>query len=332
MLALSLTGECDVAVLDVAPAPQPAPGELRIAVRGLGLCGSDLSRYLGHRGVPRLPWVVGHEAFGTVTAVGDGVDPSRVGETVVIEPIIGCGECLRCTGGMSAICESRRVLGMTEAGAGSEHYTLPASHAHTVPAEWPLAVLGCIEPLAVAAKAVELADVREGDSVLIIGGGAQGVFVGKLLQARGIRVELSEIQPEKAAFVADLGIGPRSAPDSRYSRVFEASGSAGGWKSALAAVEPGGAIVLVGMGSAPLEFTSEDLVLRQVRVLSSYVYDHPTGFERAINAVRDGAIDVAPVVSAVVPVAEASRAYESALTAPGKVVISFEEWSRDADE
>lgn len=325
MKAIALTGEQAAGVIDVPFGSSPGLGEVTIRMRGLGLCGSDLSRYLAHRAVPSYPWVIGHEGFGTITAVGRGVDAARIGETVVIEPIIGCGGCHRCADGDSALCDDRRVLGMTEPGVGSEYVVLPSEHVHAVPSTWSSAVLGSIEPLAVATKAVERAEVSAAHDVLVVGGGAQGILIAMLLEASGVRVEIAEIDERTRTFVAERGLR-LAGGSSVYDRVFEASGSAGGFATGLRAVAPGGAIMLVGMGAAPLQFTSEDLVLRQVRILTSYVYDHPHGFRAAIDAVASGAINPEQIVSAVVGATDVQSGYETALGEPGKVVLDFEEW------
>ncbi|AWB90153.1 zinc-dependent alcohol dehydrogenase [Salinibacterium hongtaonis] len=325
MKAIALTATERAGVIDVDSEVAAGDGEVVIRMRGLGLCGSDLSRFLGHRAVPQHPWVIGHEGFGTIIAVGDNVDPSRVGETVVVEPIIGCGHCRQCTRGSSSLCGERRVLGMTEAGIGAELVALPSSHVHVVPVDWSPSIMGCVEPLAVAVKAVEMARVADDADVLIVGGGAQGIFIAMILQGRGIRVTVAEISTEKASFVASLGI-PLASEGGAHDWVFEASGSAGGWRRALGSVAPGGAIVLVGMGAAPIEFTSEDLVLRQVRILTSYVYDHPGGFHSAIEAITSGAVDPTRVVSAVIDAEDVQAGYRHALESAGKVVLSFENW------
>ena len=80
-------------VVDEVPDPAPGPGEVRIVVGGVGLCGSDLSVFSGRWSVPATPWVMGHEAFGTIDAVGDGVRADRIGETVVVEPNVACFTC-----------------------------------------------------------------------------------------------------------------------------------------------------------------------------------------------------------------------------------------------
>lgn len=327
MKALSLIGPRAVGVTDVDPVRRPGDGEVLVRMHGLGLCGSDLSRFLGHRAVPSFPWTIGHEGFGAIVEAGHGVDASRIGQTVVIEPIIGCGTCALCRGGSSSLCARRRVLGMTEPGVAREYIVLPASHVHAAPAGWSARQLGCVEPLAVATKAVERSRVAADARVLIIGGGAQGLFIAMLLRARTAHVALSEINADKAEFAASLGIELAGPERTENDVVFEASGSAGGWRSALAAVAPGGTIMIVGMGTAPLDATSEDLVLRQISVLTSYVYDHPHDFPKALEAIATGAVDASAVVSNLVEVAHAQAAHELALGSAGKVVLSFADWN-----
>ena len=101
---------------DVAE-PEPGPDEVRIAVGGVGLCGSDLSVFSGKWTAPTYPWIQGHEAFGRIDAVGDGVSTDRVGEIVVIEPNIPCLDCPQCARGVTSACVRRLSIGMNRAGA-----------------------------------------------------------------------------------------------------------------------------------------------------------------------------------------------------------------------
>ncbi|WP_210454887.1 alcohol dehydrogenase catalytic domain-containing protein, partial [Pantoea ananatis] len=86
-------------VIEDRPLPEPAAGEVRVNVKLAGICGSDSHIYRGHNPFARYPRVIGHEFFGEIDAVGEGVDPARVGERVSVDPVISCGHCYPCSVG-----------------------------------------------------------------------------------------------------------------------------------------------------------------------------------------------------------------------------------------
>lgn len=99
-------------IIDEVADPAPGLGEVLVAVGGVGICGSDVSVFRGTWTAPTYPWVMGHEAFGHVEAVGDGVPRERIGERVVIEPNLPCRQCEPCRSGRSSGCRQRQSIGM----------------------------------------------------------------------------------------------------------------------------------------------------------------------------------------------------------------------------
>lgn len=122
MKAIVCTGPRQVHVADDVPEPECGPGEVVVRVQGVGLCGSDLSVYDGHRELPRLPWVMGHEGGGEIVAVGSGVRDRRVGDRVVIEPNWACLDCPACRAGLTSDCPNRRIVGMNSPGILAEDW------------------------------------------------------------------------------------------------------------------------------------------------------------------------------------------------------------------
>ncbi|MFD0533344.1 alcohol dehydrogenase catalytic domain-containing protein [Actinomadura luteofluorescens] len=109
MKAVALVAPETVEVVDDRPEPACGPDDVVVAVHGVGLCGSDLAVVSGHRPVPALPWVLGHEAFGVVVAAGDRVADRYPGQRVVVEPNYPCLRCAPCRSGATAGCRSRRA-------------------------------------------------------------------------------------------------------------------------------------------------------------------------------------------------------------------------------
>ena len=205
-------------VLDDVPSPTPGPDEVRIDVVGVGLCGSDLSVFRGAWDVPTYPWIMGHEAFGTIEAVGQAVPSTRLGETVVIEPNAICGTCEPCRRGRTSACKQRQSMGMNRPGSLAEQVVVPTQHAWRV-STGTAEDLVCVEPLTVVETALRRLRAPVPASVLVVGVGAQGSLMCLALQRRGAEVVVADVNPERTAFA--VGLGAVALEDAGTERRFD---------------------------------------------------------------------------------------------------------------
>ena len=162
------------------PDPKPGAGDVLVAVRSVGVCGSDLHYYLrgciGSQVVKEFPFVLGHEAAGEVVAVGPEVRKLRPGDRVAVEPGIPCGECEPCVTGRYNLCRDVRFLGTPPIhGAYCEYLAVPERYAHPLPPELSYDEGAMIEPLAIGLFASDLAAIQPGYSVAILGAGSIGL-------------------------------------------------------------------------------------------------------------------------------------------------------------
>jgi len=169
------------------PDPQVGDGDVLIRVKACGICGSDVSFYLGHR-IAKYPWLLGHETVGRVVAVGDHVTKLAVGERVVVEPNYPCGQCSFCRSGRGAICPNKASLGVSVPGCFADYFVAPAEFVWPVPAEISDADAVAIEPLAVSLHALLMSDARLGDTVVVIGCGTVGLLLIQVAVAQGVHV------------------------------------------------------------------------------------------------------------------------------------------------
>lgn len=162
-------------VIEERSAPQPLPGEVRIRVTCAGICGSDVHIYRGHNPFAQYPRVIGHEFFGLIDAVGEGVEKSRIGERVVGDPVVSCGHCYPCAVGRPNVCAELQVIGVHRDGGFSEYVTLPAKNAHVVPDSIPDNEATMVEPFTIAANICSQMKPGPLDTVLIYGAGPMGL-------------------------------------------------------------------------------------------------------------------------------------------------------------
>ncbi|GJH58277.1 hypothetical protein ECZC10_16990 [Escherichia coli] len=136
--------------------PTPSAGEVRVKVKLAGICGSDSHIYRGHNPFAKYPRVIGHEFFGVIDAVGEGVESARVGERVAVDPVVSCGHCYPCSIGKPNVCTTLAVLGVHADGGFSEYAVVPAKNAWKIPEAVADQYAVMIEPFTIAANVYEV--------------------------------------------------------------------------------------------------------------------------------------------------------------------------------
>ncbi len=268
-------------VVHDAPAPRPVDGEILIAVELAGVCGSDVSLFLGHRPGP-YPFIMGHEAIGRVVEPGaSGLEPGR---RVVIEPNFPCGRCAICQDGHGNVCPEKRSLGVNVPGAFADVVAVPSEFVHPVPASIaPVDAVG-LEPLAVAIHALGVGQIQAGDAIVVIGCGSEGLLLTQAAAAMGARVLAVDVRAGQLTVAARVGaaqtlavqpgedlerLGAQIMRESPPKVVFECAGAAPAATLALHAASPGGTIVLVGLADTPIPLVPLVFVRRGLRLLGS---------------------------------------------------------------
>lgn len=299
--------------------PSPDAGEVKVRVTGVGLCGSDLSVFDGRWRAPSYPWIMGHEAFGVIDAVGAGVPVQRVGETVVIEPNIPCFVCVQCVRGQTSACMSRESVGMNRPGALAEKLVVPAKFAWPSP-DVDETDLVCVEPSAVAIAGLRRVGEPLPERALVVGVGALGLIVTLVLQERGLEARAHDINPDRLELAADLGAGP-AKDEERFELVVDTVGSPASIAGGLAKLAPGGRLLCLGLDNRPLELDAQTLVRGQVTLQGSLTYDHPRDFAAALDLISSDRLRPGRAVTDEYLLADAQTAFETAARARGKTWI-----------
>ena len=318
-----LSGPGQLEVVD-RPTPVCEPDEVLIKVEAVGICGSDGAMYAGHWIFP-LPFVIGHEGFGRVVAVGSAVRDRAVGSLVVVEPNIVCGDCAFCRKGLSSLCPQKRSIGVGSDGLCAEFARVPAEFAWPLPDSISPEDAVCVEPLAVAVAAIREARPQPGSRVTVFGAGAQGLLLTIALAAQGTAPHVVDPQPERLAIARELGAGSTSveAPDGPASDyVFETSGVPAAVSAAITTAGPDATVVLVGLGHQSATLDAARVVRQRLRIQGSLIYQHPIDFISTIDLVTSGALQPGVVLRHAFPLEEADRAMRTAPTLPGKSWIT----------
>ncbi len=330
MKAAVLLGPNQVEVRDVE-VPTLADSEVMIRPVRAGVCGSDVSLYVGHRQPPYFPFIIGHEVVGRVAAVAPGVTKVAVGQRVVVEPNYTCGTCRFCRAGRGNICPNKKSTGVSVPGIFAEFAAVPAEFTWPVPDTISDADAASIEPLAVSLHALLQSGAGAGDTVAVVGCGVVGLLLIHVAVARGVRVLAHDRFPEKLEMAARLGATVADTNDAagfwlreNVSTVFECAGVASTTELSIGAAPRGSAVMLLGLSTAPASFVPLRLVREGIRIEPSLIYSHPGDFTLAIELVSGGTLAPATIVTDTLPFESIGRALDLASTGKsGKVHVAF---------
>lgn len=216
------------------PVPSLGPGDILLRVAAAGICHSDIRVFRGEKKA-RLGVIPGHETAGVIADMGQEVDGFKVGDPVVICPILACGKCFFCQRGFRNRCLSRVTLGYEEDGGLAEYMLVPSrlielGHVLPVPAGLPLELASLTEPAACVLNSLEICRLQPGGSLLVVGAGPMGLLHLIMARALGIaKVLVSDLSQERLAFArrlgADAALDPRQ--DDLHGQVMEATGGLG---------------------------------------------------------------------------------------------------------
>ncbi|MCY0878414.1 MAG: alcohol dehydrogenase catalytic domain-containing protein [Firmicutes bacterium] len=281
MKAAVLMAPHDIQIVERPEPKTVPPGYVRIRVKAVGICGSEIHYYesgrIGEHILSR-PMVIGHEIGGLVEEVGEGVDTTfQRGTVVSLEPGVPCGQCSFCRQGEYNFCPQMQFFATPPVdGAMQDVIVHPA--AYTFPAD-PLSVeeAALAEPLAVGVYAARQLNIQAGDSVLVVGGGPVGLLSALAAESQGAMVTVAEINNARRKLGQQMGFSvvlpEELSVGDGYDHVLECSGSQGGLGLAFGRVKTHGQIAVIGLGDTrEMQINALTIALRGLRVYGIYRY------------------------------------------------------------
>lgn len=279
------------------PRPIVLPGEEEISIQVAGVCGSDISGFLGHSALRRPPLVLGHEL------VGRRLD----GRRVVANPLVSCGRCQACISGSQNLCETWKLLGLgTTPGTFAEYVALPATQIYDVPDSLSVEQAILAEPLANIVHMFRIASPQPFFRFAIVGAGTMGALALLAAVRIGAREILAvDLNEQRLATMKTLGatavlnVSGTDASEAQriagsgFDIVLDASGSAPARQMAFDLCRPGGQVVLLGMGTQRSELNFVASIRKEHRVVMSFAYT-PVDFRRSLDLLIAGEINLTP--------------------------------------
>jgi L-iditol 2-dehydrogenase len=327
MKALLLSEYSHLELTDL-PRPEIGGGEVLVRVAACGICGSDVHGYDGSSGRRIPPIVMGHEAAGTVAAVGAEVTGYKPGDRVTFDSTVYCGECGFCRRGEANLCDNRQVIGVScgdyrRHGAFAEYVTVPARILYHLPDDFEFSQAAMLEAVSVALHAVRVSAARRGDSALVIGAGMIGLLTLQAARAAGCNpVYIADVDATRLELARQLGAdGTLHCSGAELVREvlkrtggqgvdvsYEAVGRNETVTAAIEATRRGGTVTLVGNIQPEVTLPLQKVVSRQLRLQGSCA--SAGEYPQAIEMISDGRVSVKPLITAVASLEDGPRWFE----------------------
>lgn len=308
MLQITLEKPGQFAAADVSE-PKPAPGEALVRVHRIGVCGTDLHAFAGKQPFFAYPRILGHELG--VEVIDPGTDPHglKAGDRCSVEPYLNCRRCIACRRGKTNCCAELKVLGVHIDGGMRPFITVPARKLHRS-AKLDYDQLALVETLGIGAHAVERAEVKPDDFVLVIGAGPIGLSVIQFVLVTGATLAVMDVAETRLAFCRDqLGVkntltaGGETAAQLKQigggdlpTIVIDATGNSKSMASTFDLPAQGGRIVFVGLFQGDVSFNDPNFHRRELTVCASRNAVAGT-FREIITLIENGKVNTRPWIT-----------------------------------
>jgi alcohol dehydrogenase len=298
--------------IDIPDPAAPGAGEALVRVHRIGICGTDISGYLGKMPFFSYPRIPGHELGVEVLSVGAGVTNVKPGDRCAVEPYLNCGQCFPCRKGATNCCEHLKVLGVMTDGGMTERMTLPARKLH--PAN-KLSSEQCalVETLAIGCHAVNRSHPQPGEKVLVIGAGPIGLAVIEFTKLSGATTIVLDLNEQRLAFCREkMGVKQtllargdgaeleelKQLTDGALAQVvIDATGSNKSMGAALSYCAFTGRLVYVGITQQEVTFPHAPVMHRRELTLLASRNALPPDFTRIIQLIEEGRLDTRPWIT-----------------------------------
>lgn len=298
------------------PTPEPGPGHVRLKVKAVSICGSDIKRYVdGHR---LYPLILGHETSGIIDRVGSGVDESYIEQHAAIIPLVPCFECEQCQQGHYSACHSYSFIGSRQSGGFAEYVDLPERNVFILPEDIPFEHAALIEPSTVARHMLALGDFKRGQTGIVFGAGSIGLMLVQWLRILGAsQIIVTDIAENNLKIAAQVGahitLNPSKVDAIKEAQkwvgdgadlTLEATGVPQVLEQTLSVTRPRGKVVLA--GNQPLDKNLpltliETMMRREISLIGCFMsYSAPfPGHEwtETVAALADGSLDIEALIS-----------------------------------
>lgn len=299
MKAIRVNEARDLEIVDLKEVEIEENDEVKVKIKAVGICGSDIGIYNGTNPMAQYPRIIGHEMTGVVEDIGSEVKGLEVGDHVAIDPVINCGKCKNCKKGRVNICENLKVRGVHVDGGFQEKIIVKDHQAYKLDPKMPWNKSVLVEPFSIGFQANRRAKVGEGDVVFVMGAGSIGQTVGRVAQYLGAKVFTSDMDPKKLARAEKYGMiaidASKDSPEDIIKKhndgrladvVIDAICTKHTFEQAVKLTASAGTVVNLGFSTEPSEISSVDITSKELDIVGSRLSNRR--FPEVIDAYNSG--------------------------------------------
>ncbi len=285
--------------------PQPKEGELLIEIDSCGVCGTDFHIYHGTSPANKNV-ILGHEFSGIIAEKGENCSDFQIGEKIAVDPNIYCGICSYCREGKIQFCVKHRALGVTQDGGFAEYVLIPISQAYKIPSDFPLDYAAFAEPLSCCIRGIDRAEIKVGEKIVIVGGGAIALMMLQLVKISGatkvIIIEPVQNRREQALQLgADFALSPTEEnlfgfimdiTNGGADTVIECVGKPEAVEVGINLTKRGGKVIIFGLVpvNSKIELNLNEVFRKELSIRTSFL--NPYTFGRSVELLVSKKISV----------------------------------------
>lgn len=339
MKAVKLEKPREIALVEVEK-PVPGPGEALIRIKTAGICGSDIGAFRGTNSLVSYPRIIGHELAGIIESIPeDNPKGFKVGDKVIVDPYLYCGNCYPCSIGRTNCCTSLHVLGVHVDGGMGEYFCHPANMLVKMPDDMSWTDAAMAEPLTISLHGIHRGGLKAGEYCAIIGAGPIGLLAAMIAQAYNAHAILIDLVQERLDFAKSLGVeyvinSGKEDAEARVreitgghmaQQVMECSGANAAILSTLKLVSNAGRITLTGWPKNETPIPTDVITKKEVDIRGART--SAGEFEEAIELIYTRRVDVQKILTKTISLEEAPETVIDIEKNPGnymKVVVNVD--------
>ena len=318
--------------------PEVKKGEALLRIRYCGVCGADVASYTGNQPFTTYPRIPGHEFSAEIVEIGENNRGLKAGDVVTANPYFNCGSCYSCRRGFVNCCVDNQTMGVQRDGSFCEYVAMPIER--IIPGRGLSAKeLALVEPFTISYHALHRAEVKAGDTVLIVGAGPIGLFALLTAKSMGTKVYMADVLEGRLQLAKELGADgvihsgkqnvqketERLTNGNGFDVCVEACGLSETFLTCIDCAAFAGNIILIGNGKKETTFLHSVLLKKELNVFGSR-NSYTSDFEHVIELIAGGEVDVMKLVSDVYPMKRADEAFKALANNKGdlaKVLIEM---------
>lgn len=331
MRAAKLVSANKIEVTEVEMPQIKKDNEVKVQVKAVGICGTDLHIFRGERADVQLPRIMGHELSGLVTEVGSAVKNIKVGDRVVLDPVFACNECKICKSGHENVCDNVKCYGVQMDGGYQDYIVVEERHLYTYDPSITYEQAALAEPFSIAANILSRTMATAEDDIVIMGSGTIGLCIAQAAKGLGARVLVSDVVDEKLAKAKDIGAdvivnskkenlqdAVEAFAPGGASIVIDAVGIAPLTEQSIDLACPTARIAVIGFDGKPAQIPPVKITKKELTLVGSRMNCHQ--FPIVMKWLNDGQINADLMISRKYPVEKIQEAFEDTL-ANGKDIV-----------